>query len=167
MLKKLHLLFFCALILITTFVGAQSSDSNINPDLLEKTWKARWIFHPTASGTGYGVFHFRKTFELKEQPESFVIHVSADNRYRLFINGEPVSFGPARGDILNWRYETVDIAKYLQKGDNTLASVVWNFGEHRALAQFTIRTAFILQGNTENEDVVNTGGDWLVTQNKL
>lgn len=152
--------------LIVTSVSAQQSNQIINPNLLEKTWKSRWIFHPAASGTGYGVFHFRKTFKLEEKPERFVIHVSADNRYRWFVNGQPVSFGPARGDILNWRYETIDIAKYLHQGDNSIASVVWNFGEHRPLAQFTIRTAFILQGNTTKEEIANTNSDWLVTVNK-
>jgi alpha-L-rhamnosidase len=158
--------FAFAFLLVPSFMGAQPSREKINPDLLGKTWKARWIFHPTASGTGYGVFHFRKTFELDHVPENFIIHVSADNRYRLFVNGIPVSLGPARGDILNWRYETLDISPWLHKGKNTLASVVWNFGEHRPLAQFTIRSAFILQGNTEKEDLVNTGNDWKVIENK-
>ena len=162
---KYHFIFH-VFILASILCKAQNSDYKINPDLFEKKWNARWIFHPTASGTGYGVFHLRKTFKLEEKPKSFVIHVSADNRYRLFVNGQPVCFGPARGDILNWCYETIDIAKYLNRGDNTLASVVWNFGEHRPLAQFTIRTAFILQGNTAKEEIVNTNSDWLVTENK-
>ena len=163
-MKNLILIFSFSFLL--AYAGAQTADNKINPEFLSKTWKARWIFHPDASGTGYGVFHFRKTFELDDQPENFVIHVSGDNRYRLFVNGKAVCLGPARGDILNWRFETVDIAKYLHKGDNTIASVVWNFGEYRPLAQFTIRTAFILQGNTAKEEVINTDNDWLVIENE-
>ncbi len=37
-----------------------------------------------------------KTFILDAQPRQFVIHVSADNRYKLFVNGEMVSFGYKR-----------------------------------------------------------------------
>jgi hypothetical protein len=31
----------------------------------------------------FGVFHFRRVFELEAKPSSFVVHVSADNRYRF------------------------------------------------------------------------------------
>jgi len=71
----------------------------INPDLLRKGWPASWITHPTASPNDYGVFHFRKAFNLAETPASFVVHLSADNRYRFFVNGTSVCFGPARGDL--------------------------------------------------------------------
>ncbi|MFC2125730.1 hypothetical protein ACFLU5_13055 [Bacteroidota bacterium] len=67
--------------LICTIAFSQNLVEKINPDLFEKRWPANWIFHPEASGTGYGVYHFRKSFSLETQPESFVIHVSADNRY--------------------------------------------------------------------------------------
>jgi hypothetical protein len=73
-------------------------------------------------GLDYGVYHFRKNFSLNEVPKEFIIHVSADNRYRLFVNGEPVCFGPARGDLMHWRYESIDISAYLKTGENTLGS---------------------------------------------
>lgn len=149
-----------------TPLASQNLQHQINPDLLEKTWKARWIYADKATGTGYGVFHFRKAINLNEIPKDFIVHVSADNRYRLYVNGQSVCFGPARGDLLNWRYETVDLAPFLQVGQNVLAAVVWNFGEFRPLAQFTLRTAFILQGNTEKEEMVNTGSSWKVIENK-
>ena len=64
--------------------------SKINPDLLTKYWSARWVAYPDDSGLDYGVYHFRKTFSLAEVPGEFNIHVSADNRYRVFVNGEVV-----------------------------------------------------------------------------
>jgi hypothetical protein len=33
------------------------------------------------------VYHFRRTFELQARPSFFVIHVTGDNRYQLFVNG--------------------------------------------------------------------------------
>ena len=45
----------------------------------------------------YGVYHMRKTFELDEVPSRFIVHVTADNRYKLYLNGRFVSLGPARG----------------------------------------------------------------------
>lgn len=98
--------------------------SKINPDLLTKYWSAYWVAWPDDSGLDYGVYHFRKSFELNEIPETFIIHVSADNRYRLFVNGEPVCFGPARGDLMHWRFESVDIRPFLKEGKNTIAALV-------------------------------------------
>lgn len=139
-------------------LAAQAFD-RINPELYHQ-WTAKWISHPDDSGQEYGVFHFKKEFELGQVPQSFVVHVSADNRYKLYVNGQYVTFGPARGDRLNWRYETLDLAPYLQAGKNVLAATVWNFGATRPVAQHTVQTGFILQGNTRSERVADTDASW-------
>src|SRR4029079_3614337 len=59
--------------------------SRITPELLTKAWSARWITLPNISPYDYGVYHFRRTFELQSKPTSFVIHVTGDNRYQLFV----------------------------------------------------------------------------------
>ena len=41
----------------------------------------------------YGVYHFRKSFDLEVVPSRFIVHVSADNRYKLYVNGKLVSLG--------------------------------------------------------------------------
>jgi hypothetical protein len=74
--------------------------------------------------------------------------------------------GPARGDLAHWYYETIDIASFLKAGDNVIASVVWNFGVLRPWAQFSLQTAFVLQGNTPNEEIINTNSSWKVVENK-
>ena len=117
---------------------------------------------PAAPGNAFGVFHFRRVLELAAQPARFVVHVSADNRYRLFVNGQQVSSGPQRSDLMHWRYETVDLAPHLRAGRNVLAALVWNWGAERPVAQFSRRTAFLLQGDSEREAVVNTGPEWKV-----
>src|SRR5271154_6163420 len=80
--------------------------------LLRRQWTSKWISVPGAHPTEYGVYHFRRTFDLPGKPARFVVHVSGDNRYQLFVNGHRVSWGPARGDLFHWRYETVDVAQY-------------------------------------------------------
>jgi len=138
----------------------------INPNLLENSWNAQWIMHPTASNTDYGVFHFRRSFEMDSIPDSFIIHLSGDTRYRFFINGVSVSMGPAVGDNHNWRFETVDIADYLVEGENVAAATVWNFAEYNALQHHTYRTAFILQGDSNEEAFLNTDQEWRVLKNE-
>jgi alpha-L-rhamnosidase len=123
---------------------------------------ASWIFHTAVPRDQYGVFHFRRTLTVDRAPETFVVHVSGDNRYRLFVNGQPVSSGPQRSDLMHWRYETVDLAPYLHQGQNTLAALVWNWGAQKPVAQFTHHTGFLLQGDGEREAVANTNQDWKV-----
>lgn len=142
------------------------SPEKINPELITNHWNAQWITHPTESALNYGVFQFRKSFDLTAVPAEFIIHISADNRYRLFVNGQAVCFGPARCDLGHWFYESIDIAPFLKQGKNLLAAIVWNFGEDKPWAQFTLKTALIVQGNSAAEQIVNTNGSWNVFKNK-
>jgi hypothetical protein len=106
--------------------------------------------------------HFKKTFRLSQHYKRFMVHVSADNRFVLYLNGERIGTGPARGDLAHWRYETFDLASGLLMGDNTLTATVWNFGVYAPLAQVSDRTAFLVQGDSDVESMVNTGPQWFV-----
>jgi alpha-L-rhamnosidase len=154
------------ILMISATLSAQNAEQvsteKINPFLLNHRWSAKWIAHPTESLLDYGVFHFRKSFDLKEHPAKFIINISADNRYRLFVNGIAVCSGPARSDLEHWCFETIDIAGFLKPGKNLLAAEVWNFGELKPWAQFSIKTAFIVQGNSPEEEVANTDTTWRV-----
>ena len=141
-----------------------SSFSSIARDV---DWSAQWIMHPSVQPQEHAVIIFRKSFELKSKPGSFIIHLSADNHYRLFVNGNYILRGPARGDLSHWFYETIDIAGFLEPGINVLAAEVINWGPQRSFTFFSQMTSFILQGDTENEKMVNTsGGSWKCFHNK-
>ncbi len=142
---------------VVLLTGLLAAAAGAGSELLSARWPASWIAPPGAAPFDYGVYHFRRTFELKAKPERFVIHVSADQRYRLFVNGRRAAWGPARGDLYHWRYETLDIAPLLTAGQNLLAAVVWNFGVHAPVAQITHQTGFLVQGDTPAERVVDTG----------
>ncbi|AYL98346.1 alpha-L-rhamnosidase C-terminal domain-containing protein [Mucilaginibacter celer] len=132
----------------------------INPALLRGPWKASWIAAADESPRDYGVYYFRKSIELATKPATFVVHVSADNRYKLYVNQKLVSLGPARSDTYYWNYETVDLAPYLSAGKNTIAAEVWNDGDYRPEAQISLQTGFIMQGDTPTEEVINTNKTW-------
>jgi hypothetical protein len=153
---KMHLLFALLFNSFSWQVIAQT----VSPEILARKWDAYWITAGEAVQNDYGVYHFRKTFVLADKPASFVVHVSADNRYKLYVNGVMVSLGPARADVYHWNFETTDIANYLQAGNNVIAAVVWNFGQYRPEYQMSFRTGFILQGNTGKEKAVNSDRSW-------
>jgi hypothetical protein len=143
-----------ATLLLSTMVQANETDR------LGRPWQARWISTAGASPYDFGVYHFRRSFTLDARPARFLVHVSADNRYQLFVNGTRVAWGPARGDLHHWRYETVDLAPQLRAGRNVLAAVVWNGADLAPVAQIWSRTGFLLEGDTTAESVVNTGQEW-------
>ena len=128
-------------------------------------WDARWIMHPTAPARQYGVYHFRKSIEMAQKPAQFIVHVSADNRYRLFVNGKAVGFGPARSDTQNWHYETFDLAPYLQTGPNSIAAQVWYLSDSAPFAQISYQLGFIMQGDGDAEKIINTDASWKAWQN--
>ncbi len=154
------------LLILNVYSIENLSVSKVNPALLTNYWSAGWIAPAGESGLDYGVYHFRKTFDLEQVPEEFIINVSADNRYRLFVNGKPVCSGPARGDLMHWRFETIDISSFLKPGKNVLAAQVWNFAGKKPWAQISLQTAFILQGNSDTERIVNTNSSWKVVKNE-
>ena len=127
---------------------------------------ASWITHPDVTGKEYGVYHFRKAFELQAAPESLNVQVSADNRYRLYVNGVSIVAGPQRSDVMHWRLEDIDLAPYLHAGKNVIAAVVWNWGEHKPVAQHSFKSGFLLRGATAAEGILNTGTtQWKVIAN--
>lgn len=129
-------------------------------------FNADWISCPDENPHEYGVYHLRKVFELTEKPSRFIIHVSGDHRYRLFVNGKQVCQGPARGDLRNWKYETLDIVSFLNAGNNVLAAQLWNMGSGAPAAQISYQTGFILQGTGDAEKLVNTNESWRIIRNE-
>jgi len=88
------------------------------------------------------------------------VHVTGDNRYKLFVNGQLVSVGPARSDLYYWNYESVDLAPYLIAGKNIISAIVFNEGRLRPASQMSYRTGFILQGDANINEEINTGPTW-------
>ena len=121
-------------------------------------WNAQWISHPAVQPQQAAVILFRKTIALDVKPSTWAIHISADNHYRLFINGHYITRGPARGDLSHWFYETVNIAPHLQAGNNVIAVEVVNWGPKRSFTMFSQMTGVWIQGDTENEQAINTTG---------
>ena len=75
---------------------------------------------------------FRKEVTVKRVPKQALAYLSADNAYRLWINGVLVARGPAdigmdyhRVPTGKWFYDTVDISPYLRPGVNTVAAEVF------------------------------------------
>lgn len=142
--------------------GAKA-DRTFNPET--ESWNAKWISVPGASANDYGVYYFRKELTLDSVPAKYPVYVTGDNRYKLYLNGELVSLGPARGDAVHWNYETVDLAGKLRSGKNVITAVVYHEGEEKPEANVSVSTGFLLQGMDEAKTLF-TDNSWLCIQDK-
>jgi alpha-L-rhamnosidase len=130
-------------------------ESSLTPDWASS---ARWIWTPNFQDKGIKTpgkyVLFRKTFSLPrgERPKLFTIHVSADSRYRLFVNGKSVSFGPCKSYPERWYFETVDIAPFLVDGINVVSARVLRYAPDYPGSSSIVRTVFpgfMLSGSDE------------------
>ncbi len=98
---------------------------------------------------------FRRHFLLPRRPQSARIFITADDYYKLYVNGMFVGQGPAPGYPQKTRYNVWDVEEYLEPGDNVIAvhtlyqglvNRVWVSGDerHGLLLDFMLngRTAF-------------------------
>jgi alpha-L-rhamnosidase len=92
------------------------------------------VSHPIAiwsdaSGAGRNRFAlFRFGFFLDQQPATGSLHLFADTRYRLAVNGTTLGHGPARFKLVAPEFDTHDILPYLRKGRNVIAVTVNSYG---------------------------------------
>ncbi len=95
----------------------------------EKTdWKAKWIWDKENLTEKNVWMCFRKNVNIDKVPEELTACISADSKYWLYINGETVVFEGSvkRGpDKNSGYYDSIDIAPYLQEGENTIFALVW------------------------------------------
>lgn len=99
------------------------------PEYLKESnwiWIPAWNEEDTMQAR---VVLFRKSVELEGRPLSGVVNISADTRYKLYVNGSLVEVGPSRGDHQIWFYDAIDITRYLQEGLNVIGASVLRYPE--------------------------------------
>jgi alpha-L-rhamnosidase len=93
-------------------------------------WSANWIWQ-SVDGPQNTWMCFRKTISLPSAPASAPTRIAADSKYWLWINGQLAVFeGGLKRDLPSGTYfDTLDLAKYLTSGSNTIAVLVWYWGK--------------------------------------
>lgn len=97
---------------------------------MSKYQRAKWIWSPDWTPSDKEeprILFFRKTFSLEAEPVKASLSISADTKYKLYINGTFAEIGPARGDREVWFLDTVDILPFLKKGPNVIAVSVLRY----------------------------------------
>ena len=135
----------------------------------EKTdWKANWIWDKENLTEKNVWMCFNKKVTLDERPQKLIAHISADSKYWLYINGETVVFegNVKRGPEKNGGYyDSVDIAPYLKKGENSICALVWFWDNETSYSYSSSgQGGFLFEAVDENITVISDK-TWKVKRN--
>jgi hypothetical protein len=84
-----------------------------------------WIW-TDAHGTQRNAFAlFRRVLELPAWPDRAVLHLFADARYRLRVNGAIVAYGPCRFVPAHPAFDSIDLKPWLRPGTNLVTVEAW------------------------------------------
>lgn len=98
---------------------SRARDASGIPALLRS---ARWIWPGLPNYDLHNRYAlFRRTFRLDKLPRRAPAAITADQSYRLCVNGQPVCSGPARGRQESWPFDQIDLAPWLRRGRNVIA----------------------------------------------
>ncbi|MFA5203342.1 MAG: alpha-L-rhamnosidase C-terminal domain-containing protein [Lentisphaeria bacterium] len=116
-------------------------------------WPCSWISLPEAAARPL-VAAYRCRFTLAEAA-TWRLHVTADERYELYVDGVRVGRGPERGDDENWFFETYEIA--WPAGAHQLVARVWSLGPQSPFAQASVRHGLLVAGDGPHDALIGTG----------
>ena len=126
-------------------------------------WKAAWIWGPEERRPVNERIRFRRTFVWDgTEPARAELRVSADSRYRVWVNGEEIGGGPIRSTPGHWYYDAFDIRPSLRPGRNAIAVEVWHFG-HSNYQYIEAEAGMIAQLDWEaggRRGSIASGADW-------
>ena len=113
-------------------------------------WKAKWVWIEGEESPGNFWLAARKVVDIRNSLKEAKLHISADSRYVLWLNGKRLGQGPVRSWPWNLSYDTYDVKGALRPGKNVISVLVLHWGvsnfqyiENRGglLAQLDIVTA--------------------------
>ncbi|MDX9753974.1 MAG: alpha-L-rhamnosidase C-terminal domain-containing protein [bacterium] len=125
----------------------------------EVNWQAKWIWSEDTPPQQNLLYQARKGIEY--QGGEVVLHLTADSRYRLYVNQRWIVDGPNRSFPHRQQYDTVDITPYLQPGKNVIGLEVMHWG----LATFQYlagQPALLCQIESSNSECIGTDASWRI-----
>ena len=106
---------------------------------------------------------FRSVFEASQGKKTY-IYISADDYYKLYINGSFVCQGPAPGYPFHYYYNKVDITDFIKEGKNAIAVHTYYQGLiNRVWVSGDDRHGLILDVEQEGKVILASNEEFLCT----
>lgn len=129
---------------------------------------AQYIWSDTQGEGRMKFTYFRYDVTLDEAPKTALLKLYASNLYHLKVNGTMINMGPLRAFAKAPRYDSHDIATYLEEGNNTIAVKVLRDGVYNYQMP-TMPGGFIAWGDistSASSYSLTTPGAWVCTTTK-
>ncbi|MCM8816293.1 MAG: glycoside hydrolase family 78 protein [Candidatus Omnitrophica bacterium] len=117
---------------------------------------ARWIWLSTGKREILQTCYFRKKF-FSEKQTIALVHCCADSRYRLWVNGKYIGFGPARGKATSPYYDTHRVQ--IKNGENVIAFFVQHYFKPSKLYE-SVEPGLICQVEAGGKVLLETDKTW-------
>ncbi|QCT01521.1 alpha-L-rhamnosidase [Paenibacillus algicola] len=151
---------------------------------MDKVWSASWLMDKAFEGVSPpdNLFHkeqskpvaiehrvdlanrhwlIRKSFELDKSMKRAVLDITADDYYKLYINGHLAGQGPAQSTFDHYYYNRYDVTELLRPGPNVIAVHVYYHGLIcRAYNSGDNRQGMIAELRIDDEVFVHTDSTW-------
>lgn len=130
-----------------------------SPGFLESAF---WIgsAHPFDLHEVY--LNFRRAFSLPQLPQRALLQLTADSRYKLWMNGEFVARGPARSYPHAQSVDQFDVTAHLHAGANVIAVQVYQPGYSHFAYLHRGAAGLLAQLTCDDETVTATDQRWRV-----
>ena len=124
--------------------------------------KALWIGteHPFDQQEAYLCFRSPVEWTLDRKPKRAELLISADSRYKLWVNGQFVARGPTRSYPRKQSVDRLDVAPDLQAGVNTVAVCVYQPGYSHFAYVYRGATGLLIDLSCDGESVLVSDGRW-------
>ncbi len=123
----------------------------------QTAWPAEWV-DCAAAGKPPFVTLYRLGVNFDTPTTRLRFHVSADERYILFLDDDELGRGPERGSPQNWFYESFELD--LLPGAHTFWAMVWSAGKYAAPAQMRVRPGFLFAVEGAHQSLSTGLGPW-------
>ncbi|MDQ7936705.1 alpha-L-rhamnosidase C-terminal domain-containing protein [Lactiplantibacillus sp. WILCCON 0030] len=99
---------------------------------------------------------FRRSMMITSSVNAAKVKVTADSRYKFYVNGRLVEVGPLKGNQKKWYFDELDISNYLHVGLNVIGVKVLRYPPvHRAGNYGVVRTkmpGLYIQGEIDTDE---------------
>lgn len=129
----------------------------------ERLRKSRFVWIHDQANRRNQYVRFQRVLNIEDSPDTFPLLLFADTRYRLRVNEQFVSTGPARFVTQFPEYDLHDLAPFLQPGRNIICVDVNFFGSSSYQSMPDGEPGFIAAGGNAKEDLF-TPGKWTATR---
>lgn len=125
---------------------------------------AVWIgsVHPFDLQEVYLNFRSPAAWQLAQRPKQADLLITADSRYKLWVNGRFVARGPARSYPEFQAVDRLDLRPYLEPGSNTLAVQLYQPGYSHFAYVHRGAAGLLAQLTCDGQVALVTGPDWRV-----